>query len=281
MTAAWWSGSLVPFDLETDGVDPTDARIISACVAVCSPGMGADVRTWLAKPERPIPQGAIDVHGITTERAEYEGVDRAIVIEQIARSLAGEPGDAVPVVGHNLSYDCTVLDRELRRLGVGSLGVADGGGVSVRIDGRQVGSFLIVDTMVLDKAVDTYRPGKRQLSYVAEHYGVPIRGDAHTADADALAAGRTAWAIAKRCSEPSATLFERYRDRKKPEQIVRSFYTLGTLTLPQLHAYQRREYVTQAEGLREYFIKSGTGDPDSVSTAWPIQPVGVTTADVL
>ena len=56
------------------------------------------------------------------------------------------------------------------------------------------------DPLVIDKAVDRYRKGKRRLENAAEFYQVRL-DDAHNATADAIAAGRVAQAIAKRWAD--------------------------------------------------------------------------------
>jgi DNA polymerase III subunit epsilon len=290
--STWWNGSAVLWDLETDSVDPTDARIITACVALIKPGDRPEIHNYMAQTERPIPDEASAIHGITTEHADTYGRPRELVIADIAAHLAlasGEPrptmhGGLGPVVGHNIGrYDLTVLDREMRRTGVGSLG-HERGMVTVRVDGRQVGAFHVIDTLVLDKHVDPYRKGpaeggRNRLSVTAEHYGVPIRGNAHTAEADALAAGRVAWAIARRCGMPVGKVADLYMDRRYPEEVAGRFHDLGALTLPELHHAQIGWAAEQAHGLREYFARNpGKGDPMGVSGAWPIEPVGVVDA---
>lgn len=283
----WWNGAAILFDLESDSPQPTEARIITACVAEIQPGeLPVAHGMWLLKPERDIPQAAINVHHVTTEHAREFGEDRARCVESIALALScAKPGE--PVIGHNVGkYDLVLLDREMRRLGVGSLGT-DGDLVTVRIDGRQVGAFHVIDTLVLDKAVDPYRKGSRKLVDVAAHYGVPIRGDAHTADADALAAGRIAWAIAKRCGGTLEELYEWYADRssRSRTELIERFHAGRTLTLPELHRAQVGWAAEQARGLADYFRRTGTGDPDSVSGAWPLEPVnaepapGIVTVD--
>jgi DNA polymerase-3 subunit epsilon len=307
---AWWSGRAVLLDFESDSPDPTDARIITACVAYISPGSQAEVDTWLLKPERDIAAEATAIHGITTEHAAAHGQDRELTIEETARALnlihsgatREEWGD-VPVIGHNVKYDLTLLDRELRRTGVGSLGT-ERDTVTVRIDGRTVGAFRVIDSMVLDKRVDPFRPrvldergdkmpGNRRLSRVAEVYGVPIRGDAHTAEADALAAGRVVWAIARRCAMANGEtagggydmqlqqdVMDMYADRKHPNEIGLAFAELARMTLPQLHRAQTRWAAEQADDLRGYFSKNpDQGDPAGVTGDWPLQPVG--TVDVV
>ncbi|MFI0220390.1 hypothetical protein [Streptomyces lydicus] len=73
-------------------------------------------------------------------------------------------------------YDLTLLNREVQRYGMTPL------------DQRR-GALQVGEPFVIDKRVDRYRFGKRNLCH---HYAVPLHG-AHTADADALAACRVAW----------------------------------------------------------------------------------------
>jgi DNA polymerase III subunit epsilon len=278
----WWSGSAVLLDFESDGPDPKDARAIQAAVIWIG---YAEPRpnVWLVKPERDIPQGAIDVHGITTERAAADGLDRDQAIFEIATALTAA-GENVPVVAHNAPYDLTLLDREMRRLGIGSLGIDPNGQVAVRMDGRTVGAFWVIDTIVLDRAFDPYRKGpagggRNRLEEACRVYGVPMpEGAAHDATADAYGAGRLAWAIAKRCAMPGDQVRALYADRRQPHELSNAFWTIGTLTLPQLHAYQQRMAKEQGEHLQDYFAEHPERgvDPADVSTDWPLIPVSAT-----
>lgn len=312
----WWSGLAVPFDLETDGKDPQDARIISAAVGLVRGGHETVVTGWVAQAEREIPQEAIDVHGMSNEWVAEHGRPREEVVREIVESIAERTAlpagwAKVPLVGHNLAYDCTLLDREMRRLGIGRLSVGEGFGggplalpnmpVTITMDRRTIGAFYVIDTMVLDKALDTYRPGpvdadgnklggRNQLSKVAEHYGVPISAqDAHSADADALAAARIAWVIAKRCrlaqiNGPTGRgrLMEMYADRKRrsaPAELADKFRVCAGLRLPELHDWQMREALAQAEGFREYcianpkYVEEKGIDIDGIDGRWPVRPL--------
>lgn len=269
---AWWSGNAVLFDTETDGVAAEDTRIITACVAEVGGGLAPSVRTWLAQTERPIPAEASAIHGVSTERADREGEAREIVMAEVAARICLARGN-VPLVGHNLRFDLTILDREMRRLGIGSLG-HEHGQVTVRIDGRRVGAFHVIDTLCLDKAVDPYRRGRRTLDTTAAHYGVPVKGTAHTAEADALAAGRVAWAIARRCGMPINRVADLYLDRRDPYEVAGRFYDLGEVALPDLHRMQVVWAAEQARGLAGYFTKKGDHEAAaSVSLHWPLEPV--------
>ena len=225
----WADGILYGFDLETDSPNPDDARVITACVGTASVD-GWNARNWLLQPERDIPEQAIAIHGITTEMARIDGTPRAEAIPQIALQLQTAWSLGSPVVGHHIVYDLTVLDRELRRLGLPPLS----------IDGP------VVDTLVLDKAVDRYRKGSRQLADVARHYGFGAI-NAHDAEADVRAACRIAWRIAKNHSE------------------------VGCLALDELTQWHADEYTEQRRSFAEY--RRRKGQPlDDESTDWPIRP---------
>lgn len=174
------------FDLETDSPDPQDARVVTACVGLASP-QGWNPRNWTLQTTRPIPAGAQAIHGITTDYADEYGTDHTDGLVEIRDALHAAWALGAPVVGWNIVYDLTVLDRELRRHGHGGL----------RVTGP------VIDGLVLDKAVDKFRKGSRKLVDVATHYGVPLGADAHGAEADALASCRIVWKIAAHPALPT------------------------------------------------------------------------------
>ncbi|MBN9160357.1 MAG: hypothetical protein J0I07_05305, partial [Myxococcales bacterium] len=95
-------------------------------------------------------------------------------------------------------FDLTILDREARRHGVMPLVDRVGGS-----DG-----LLVVDPYVLDKQVNRFRKGRRNLSLLCEAFNVPLT-DAHAAGADALAAARLAWRMGNMYPEiGEADIFE-------------------------------------------------------------------------
>jgi DNA polymerase III subunit epsilon len=169
----WHDGELLGFDLETTGVDRhLDVPVSFALVSVVE-GVVVTRDTGLVDPGRPIPAAAVHVHGITTERARAEGrpLSEAVAMLSDALVLASERG--VPVVGMKLDYDLTILDVQCRE--------ADGRGLAAR-------GFAgpVLDALVLDRHFDRFRKGRRTLSDLCAHYGVPI-ANAHDAAADAEA----------------------------------------------------------------------------------------------
>jgi DNA polymerase-3 subunit epsilon len=251
-----------------------------------TPGNPAQPIEIMLQPERDIDPEAVKIHGITTERARSEGVPRQAGIRQIAETIAELAGPEIPLVGHNASYDLTLIDREMRRTGIGQLAIernvfAQIEQVRLVIGDRVAAVFPVIDTYVLDKAVDRYRKGKRQLSHAAAFYGVPMEdGAAHGATADVFASLRIAWTIAKRCALADDGNIDAiralYADRRQPADMARSLISVGAMSLPDLHCAQVRWAAEQAEGLRDYFVKNGKiEDAASVDGRWPVRPLDV------
>ena len=178
-----WSRRLAVFDLETTGLDLRDARIVTACaLEIDQDGqvVGENFE-WLADPGIEIPEAASNVHGVTTEIARANGRLAKEVVSELLETLNGFFARGIPVVAYNAPYDFTILHYEALRHGLEPIS-----------DPKPV-----IDPLVLDKFVDTYRSGKRTLEAAAKTYGVSL-DDAHNATADAVAAGRVAQAIASK-----------------------------------------------------------------------------------
>ncbi|HIW61360.1 MAG TPA: DNA polymerase III subunit epsilon [Candidatus Stackebrandtia excrementipullorum] len=173
----WHTDPLIGFDTETTGVDNGTDRIVTAAVVD-----GADVSTWFIDPGVEIPAAASAVHGITTERAQAEGVSPAEALPEIVRALTKAAEENVPVVAYRAGFDLTLLANELVRHGIPPVPWND---------------LRVIDPFILDKRCDKWRKGKRTLSAVCEHYDVLLT-QAHSAAADATAAVSLARAIGHR-----------------------------------------------------------------------------------
>ncbi|MER6458726.1 3'-5' exonuclease [Streptomyces sp900105245] len=183
----WHRELLIGFDLETTGTDPRESRIVTGAVIEVRAGEPMGRREWLADPGVEIPADAVAVHGISNERAAAEGRPADQVAEAIAGVLVSYWQTGVPVVAYNAAFDLTLLSAELRRYGLPSL--------SDRLGGAHPGP--VIDPYTIDRRVDRYRRGKRNLEAVCAEYGIALDA-AHTASADALAAACLASAIADR-----------------------------------------------------------------------------------
>lgn len=177
-----WTHRIAVFDTESTGVDPVEARLVTAFVGMLDGNGDLERGTdWLADPGVEIPAQASAVHGITTEVARAEGEPISEVLEKIVASLDWINRHAIPLVIYNAPYDLTLLDSECRRHGVTP---------------PQEG-IRVVDPLVIDRAVDKFRKGKRTLTDSAAVYGVELL-DAHDAAADAIAAGHLALALSQK-----------------------------------------------------------------------------------
>ncbi|WIE81180.1 exonuclease domain-containing protein [Curtobacterium sp. MCSS17_016] len=166
------------FDTETTGVDVENDRIVTAYIGVMDrSGALIEKFEWLIDPGIPIPEGAAAVHGVTTEKAQADGVPALAGVTGIVTKLRELVGRGVPIVAFNGRYDMTITDREARRHGI-----------------EPLLHFHLIDPFVIDKQQDPYRKGKRKLTDVARHYGYELE-NAHTADADAIMAGLVAWKL--------------------------------------------------------------------------------------
>ncbi len=226
----WWS-TLGVFDLETTGIDTQSSRIVSAHVGVLdADGEIVRSRDWLADPGVEIPEQATAVHGISTERARTEGRPAAEVVAEIIDELNGLFAAGTPVVIYNAPYDLSLLAAEARRHGHEPI----------------TEPAPIIDPLVIDRAVDRYRRGKRTLAAAAGYYGVDLLS-AHEASSDAVAAGRVAQAIARVYAEALDVAAE------------------------QLHGLQIDWCRSQAESFQEYMRR--VRDPQFVADgSWPLRP---------
>jgi DNA polymerase-3 subunit epsilon len=223
-----WHEQLGVFDIETTGIDVETSRIVAAHVGVID-AEGAIVvrRDWIVDPGVIIPDAASAVHGITTEHAQREGLEAVVAIAQIVDEIRTLLSQEIPVVAYNAPYDFTVLNREALRYRIDPL----------------ASPAPIIDPLVIDRAVDRYRKGKRTLEVTAEFYGISL-ADAHNAGADAIAAGRVAQAIARRHA------------------------TALPLTAHELHALQIAWCQKQADDFQSWMRT--THNPEfTTSGAWP------------
>ncbi len=227
-----WVKVVGVFDLETTGVDVTHDRIVTAHVGLLDAGGSVlRARDWFADPGVEIPEGATAVHGITTARARAEGRAAGAVVAEVVSALRALLDAGIPIVAYNAPYDFSLLKYEALRHGVDPI----------------IDPSPVIDPLVVDKAYDRWRRGKRTLQVVAAHYAVRLDG-AHDASADAVAAGRVAQALAER------------------------FAPWLPATAGELHTRQIAWARAQAASLTDYFIQIGRLDPEErLDGSWPIR----------
>lgn len=224
----WYERRLAAFDLETTGTDTREARIVTATLALVGGGRPNMVHSWLVDPGVPIPAEASAVHGITTERAQAEGEPARQAVRSISTALELVLCEGLPVVAFNANYDLSLLEAELGRYGLANPYLA---------------GARVVDPLVIDRALDKYRPGSRKLADVCAHYKVTL-GNAHDATADALAAARLAYILARKHD---------------------------LLDLDELQKRQRVWYHSWAVGFAEHLRKQGKPADDLDPEGWPFR----------
>lgn len=213
---------MLSFDLETTGRDPHTARIVTSAMVTIN-GKQKDELELLADPGVEIPKEAAAVHGITTEYAREHGQPHDEVLAETIRRIREGWDNGATLIVYNAAYDLTVL-RTLDP--------------NFTVDGP------VFDPFVVDRAKDQYRKGKRTLENVCEHYGVPLT-NAHEATADAVAAARVAW------------------------KLARQFPELVEMTSDELMLAQSTWHYETQSRLQQYFDDKGMDR--SVNTSWPLQ----------
>lgn len=228
MSTPEWARKIAAFDTETTGIDPFTARMVSASIAEIVDGKELLIHEWEVNPGVPIPVAASRIHGVYDEDREAR-LDHRLVTRALTHKLDWYWRNGWTVVAYNASFDLTLL-REAYRHDHGE-------------DWHPHG--LVVDPMVIDRALDKYRKGRRTLTDQCRHYGVTLE-DAHNASADALAAGHLACAVGAKwfslLDQPDAALM----------------------------SLQQKLAKENDEGLRSWFVKTGR-DPREIVGGWPVR----------
>jgi DNA polymerase-3 subunit epsilon len=225
VSAHWFAGDALAFDTETTGVDPMTDRIVTASIVVVSPEGVTRQRDWLINPGVEIPAGATAIHGVTTERARSEGRPPLEAVPEIATELLAAWTMGMPVIVMNAPFDLTLLNEELERVAHEPLLIGP-----------------VLDPLTIDRGCDPYRKGKRNLTALAQHYGVKQDG-AHSSVGDALTAARIVWRQASKCTQ------------------------LAQNTPKAMQDWQRGAHVAWAASLSKY--RRQLGKPDEVDGRWP------------
>lgn len=237
-----YSGPLMGFDTETTGVDVYDdsVRVVTcAMILQTSASEPPQIIEYMMDPEVEIPAGASEVHGITTEHARANGMNYKEGLQKVADLFKYTIDNNIPTVAHNASFDATLLRIEFINQGID-------------FDQSYWDRIVIVDTIVLDRAIDKWRKGGKKLTAVAAHYGYDIGDNAHEATADVLA-----------CMHIGRVIIPKFI-----EFLERS---VGSRPggFSELMDIQKYYYKTQMDDLEKYFRKS---DPNkTINKSWPFQ----------
>ncbi len=213
---------MLSFDLETTSANPAEARIVTSATVLIDGSTSTPSET-LADPGVEIPEEAANVHGITTEKARAEGRPHDEVLAETVEKIRQGWADGLTLVVFNAPYDLTVLRH---------------------LTGDFTVTGPVYDPLVIDRAKDRYRKGKRNLGALCEFYGVRL-DNAHEATADATAAARIAW------------------------KQVRMWPEITQMGFDELMEYQAVQHYTCQSELKTYFESRGR-DVSDFTLGWPM-----------
>lgn len=216
---SWNSGPFMGFDLETTGLSRQRDRIVSAALVEWRSGQ-VRAKEWLADPGIKIPEEVSKIHGITTEYAQTHGQPLKEVVSQLHTMLSKTVEAGIPLVIFNASFDLPMIEAHFELFGLDTLKT-------------QFGFIPVLDPLVLDRAVDTYRKGPRKLGNMAVTYGIEITETLHNAHADV-----------------NLTI-------EVLNAILAAYPQLGQLSLEEIFDYQTEEYRRWAENFKRYRERQG------------------------
>jgi len=152
---------LVFFDIETTGINIVTDRIVEICILKISPNDVNEIKIYRINPTIPIPQHAIDIHGIKDEE-----VKDCPKFSDVAKEIAQFIGNA-DLAGYNsLKFDIPILIEEFTR--------AD---MSFSVQGRKL----------IDVKNIFHKMEQRTLSAAYKFYCSQELSNAHSAEADTTA----------------------------------------------------------------------------------------------
>ena len=172
-SSTWVERGFIAFDTETTGVDVATERIVTAAAVVFVNGVETESREWLIKVDIDIPLQSTEVHGITNQMSQTQGLNQREALEDI-RSFLVDSG--LPVVCFNSQFDRAILDSNLVRVGL-----------------EPLTSVPDICPYVIDKQQDKFVKGKaqRRLQPTVARYGLELHeSDWHGALADSRVTGR-------------------------------------------------------------------------------------------
>lgn len=257
----WHLGRMAALDFESSDKIPETARIVTCALIQLGGGQPADAKTWLLNPGVAQNPEAIAVHGITDEHAKACGTPAAQGVTEIAQAVAFAVRAGLPLVGHNITYDLTLLDAECERHGLGTLEAVCGQPLT-----------RVVDTMTIDRHVAPFRrrvsptQGPYQMRTTAETYGLAWDEDkAHGAQYDAMASARVAWLMGEIAHRPAAQRPGWVRALRYGDH----FDDLAGISLAELFERQQAWHAEWAAGYEDYLRKSD--ESAVIDRSWPLK----------
>lgn len=289
----WWKRRMCGLDTETtrevwdveeSGPDVQEERLVSCAVALVGGGGETWSHTWLVNPGFSIPPESTAIHGIHDDDVA-DAPAFAEIAEDVLEVLVDAADQRMALVAYNAPFDCTVLDRNMRRAGVGDGPLA------------ALWSVLrVVDPMLLDRMLDTFRKGSRKLPDTTAIWNARAaraqaaegrewkpaallgrnRGGTHDAGEDAIATCRLAYVQAV-----FGCVYSYDRpvwENRKPERDLLERQAEWEATrndLERLHEWQRRWRYDDQLRLKAHWESQGNPKAAGVRPEWPVYPENV------
>jgi DNA polymerase-3 subunit epsilon len=274
-----------PPEYNPDGPNVNEERVLSCALALVGGGGETWAHEYRFNPGFSIPPESSAIHGIHDEDLAdcppFEAEAEAILDVLMA---AAEEGQAL--VAYNAAYDLTVLDREFKRVGIDPSALWK--------------VLLVVDPMVIDRMLDTYRRGKKKLENVTaiwnarakrqqEAAGIEWKADrllerahgaVHTATDDAVGVCRLAWLLA---AFGVVYSYERpiWQNERPDRDLVQrqQEWTAYKDDLPKLYQWVKAWRAADQLRLQAHWAASDNPDirrkAEGVRPEWPVYPEGV------
>jgi DNA polymerase III epsilon subunit-like protein len=289
----WWKRRMCGLDCETTRElwDPREAgpnvqeeRIVSCGIALVGGGGETWSHTWLVNPGFAIPPESSAIHGIYDQDVA-DAPSWEDVAEEVLDLLWEAANERMALVVYNAPFDCTVLDRNLRRAGIDPSVLA-----------QLWAAVRCVDPMLLDRMLDTFRKGSRKLADTAAIWNArAARAQAaagrewkpaalldrahkgtHDAAEDAIAVCRMAWLMRNFGCVYS---YDRpvWENRKPDRDLMARQVEWEAVRddLEGLHEWQRRWRYDDQLRLKAHWESRGNPKAEGVRPEWPVYPQGV------
>ncbi len=232
----WNKKIFAGFDTETTGVDYSTDKIVTAAIVFYDYSTQTIQKTqnWLADPGIEISHKATEVNGISTEYAQKYGRPLKEVLVEIRNTLIEATKSDIPIVIFNANFDLSILNANLKAEGLETIEEIIG-----------TDTYNIIDPLVIDRAVDKYRKGKRTLESMIQTYNLENRADLHDAQVD---------------TEVMLDVLN---------QICKKYPQLQSFDLNELYLWQKEAYKAWADNFNSYLAR--TNRPANVSDVWPVK----------
>lgn len=213
---------IVFFDTETSGLKFEEGARILSCSAYTYPVKDESrlvKHTWTLNWGIDIPEEASKVNGLTREYLEKHGrTDTTQALREMYDVIFG----AYTIVAYNLPFDMSMLHSHWKEYSK-----------FYREYVEKSRRKQFVDPLVIDKALDPFRKGKRTLMATAKHYGVKVDEDKlHDASYDV------------------EVLMDVYK------AVVNRYVAMGH-DMSVIKSFQTTHKASQARGLQSYFRRQG------------------------